>query len=189
MAYPNLSSYVPFIIGTTDGPTLTAAAAASCIPTANKTILPASYFTIGKKWNIKLQGRMSVAVTGGGTWLWDLRLGSAGSTVCFSTGAIAQNAVAKTTLPWELEINLTCRAVGSGTSTNFFGIGRLAGETFIGAPLPAVGGCTVFVVPVTTPAVGSGFDNTVASIFDMFVTPSVATGSLTVHNIDVYEAI
>ena len=189
MAYPNLSSYVPMVIGTTDGPTLTGAAAASCIPTANKMILPSNYFFIGKKWQIKLQGRLSCAVTTPGTARWDLRLGSAGSTVCFDTGALNLNIVVKTTLPWELDINLTCRAVGSGTATNFFGIGRFTSETYIGAPLAAVGGNGAVMVPVGTPAVGAGFDNTVASIVDMFFTQTVATGSMTVHNYDIFEAI
>jgi hypothetical protein len=38
---------------------------------------------------------------------------------------------------------------------------------------------------VGTPAVGAGFDNTAASILDVFFTQTVATGSLTVHNFQV----
>lgn len=190
MAYPNLSSYVPMVIGTTDGPTLTAAAAASCIPTANRMILPSNYFFIGKNWRIKLQGRISSVITTPGTARWDLRLGSAGSTVCFDTGALnLRIASGATTVPWELNINLVCRAVGSGTATNFFGIGTYTSEDYIAAVAAAAGSNAVVCVPVGTPAVGAGFDNTVASIVDMFFTQTVATGSQTVHNYIIDEAI
>ena len=54
-------------------------------------------------------------------------------------------------------------------------------EALVGAPLPSVGGNTFLNVPVGTPAVGAGMDNTAASALDVFFTQSVATGSCTVH--------
>ena len=45
------------------------------------------------------------------------------------------------------------------------------------------------MVPVGTPAVGGGFDNTAANMIDFFFTQTVATGSMTVHNLSVWEAI
>ena len=189
MAYPNPSSYVPLVIGKTDGPTLTAAAAASCSPVADRLILPNNYFVIGKQWKVKLQGRISCAVTTPGTARFDLRLGSAGSVLAFDSGALNLNIVAKTTVPFDLDIDLTCRAVGTGTSTTLFGIGRFTSEAVVGAPLPSAGGNGVLLVPVGTPAVGTGFDNTAASAVDMFFTQTVATGSMTVHNYEIWESI
>ncbi|HTF79895.1 MAG TPA: hypothetical protein VK620_37235, partial [Bradyrhizobium sp.] len=78
MAYPNPSSYVPLIIGATDGPTLTAAAAASCIPVANRIILPNNYWTIGKSWHVRMNGRISCVVTTPGTFRLDFRTGPSG---------------------------------------------------------------------------------------------------------------
>ena len=66
--YPNPSSYVPLVISTADGPTLTAAAAASCIPPASRLILPNNYWIVGKSLKVILAGRVSCAVTTPGTF-------------------------------------------------------------------------------------------------------------------------
>jgi hypothetical protein len=58
MAYPNLSSYVPLVIGTTDGTSITEASPTSCIPSANRIILPNNYWTIGKQLKVKLADRI-----------------------------------------------------------------------------------------------------------------------------------
>ena len=176
MAYPNPSSFVPLLVGVTDGPALTAAAAASCIPVANRLILPNNYWTVGKQWKIKLQGRISCAVTTPGTARFDLRTGPSGTIVAFDSGALNLNIVAKTTVPFDLDIDLTCRSVGTGAATTLFGIGKFTSEAVAGAPLPSVGGNGVLVCPVGAPAVGTGFDNTAANAVDMFFTQTVATG-------------
>lgn len=189
MAYPNPSSFVPLVIGSSDGPTLTAAAAASCIPVASRLILPNNYWTVGKQWKVKLQGRISCAVTTPGTARFDLRTGPSGTILAFDTGALNLNVVAKTTVPFDLEIDLTCRAVGNSASTTLFGIGKFTSEALVGAPLPSAGGNGVLLVPVGTPAVGAGFDNTAANAVDMFFTQTVATGSMTVHNYEIWESV
>jgi hypothetical protein len=109
-------------------------------------------------------------------------MGSAGTTVVFDTLALNLNIVAKTTVPWALEVLLVCRAVGTGTATTFFPRGQFTSEAVIASPLPAVGGNNSLLVPVGTPAVGAGMDNTAASALDVFFTQTVATGSMTVHN-------
>jgi hypothetical protein len=189
MAYPNPSSFTPLVIASTDGPTLTAAAAASCIPVASRLILPNNYWTIGKQWKIKMAGRISCAATTPGTARFDLRLGPSGTIIAFDTGALNLNINAKTTVPWRLEIDLTCRSVGNATQSTLFGIGHFASEAVIGAPLPSVGGVGDLLVPVGAPVVGTGFDNTAANAVDMFFTQTVATGSLTVHQYEIYEGI
>lgn len=187
--YPNPCSFIPYIIGTTDGPTLTAAAAASCIPTANRLILPNNYWTIGKAWLVFLSGRISCAVTTPGTARYDFRTGPSGTIVAFDTGALNLNIVAKTTIPFQLMVRLTCRAVGVSTASNLFGVGRFESEAVVGAPANTAGGNGSLLCPVGTPAVGTGFDNTAANAVDWFFTQTVATGSMTVHQYEVHEAI
>lgn len=174
------------VISNTDGPTLTAAARASCIPTANRIVLPNNFFYIGRAFRIQIGGRISCAVTTPGTARFDVCLGSAGTTIVFDTGALNLNIVAKTTVPWMLDVTLVCRAVGTGTTTTFFpSQACFQSEALVGSPLPAAGGNGSLMVPVGTPAVGAGCDNSVAAILDVFFTQTVATGSMTVHNYQV----
>lgn len=173
------------IVGSTDGPTLTAAARASCIPTAERRALPNGFFYIGRAIKFLLNGRISCAVTTPGTARYDICMGSAGTTIVYDTGAMNLNIVAKTTVPWFLEVLLVCRAVGAGTSTTFFPRGQWTSEAVVGSPANTAGGNGSLLVPVSAPAVGAGMDNTAASILDVFFTQTVATGSMTVHNYQV----
>lgn len=163
-----------------DGPTLTAAAAASCWPTYMPTTLPASYFQIGRVWRLTMRGRISCAVTTPGTARFDLRLGGV---IAFDTLAMPLNIVAKTNVPWSLEVNLTCRAVGSGTSANLMGQGYWLSEASINTAAAATGpGPGGQMVPYNTaPVVGTGFNSQSALTLDCFFTQTVATGSMTVH--------
>jgi hypothetical protein len=175
-------SWENIITSFTDGPTLTAAARASCIPTADRIVLPNRFFYPGRRLKISMSGRISCVVTTPGTARLDVCLGSAGTTIVFDTGALNLNVVAKTTVPWQAEIDLICRAVGNGTLTTFFPKAWFASEAIVGAPLPSVGGNGFLNVPVGTPALGAGMDNTAQSALDVFFTQTVATGSFTVHN-------
>ena len=173
------------VSASTDGPTLTAAARASCIPVANRIVLPNNFFYIGRAIRFLLGGRLSCVVTTPGTARWDICMGSAGTTIVFDTLALNLNVVAKTTLPYLLDVTLVCRAVGTGTSTTFFPRGIFTSETVVGAPANTAGGNGTLLVPVGTPAVGAGMDNTAASALDAFFTQTVATGSQTVHTYQV----
>lgn len=165
------------IIGQGDGPTLTAAAAASCIPTHAKITLPQGYFErIGQGFKVSIAGRISCVVTTPGTARFDVRLGG---TVIYDSGALNLNVVAKTTVPFWFEAWLTARTIG--TAGNFMGVGRFMSEAVVGAPVNTAGGNGVLMCPVGAPAVGSNVDMTTALSVDMFFTQTVATGSLTVH--------
>lgn len=168
-------------IGATDGPTLTAAARASCIPVANRIVLPNNFFYIGRAIKIKIGGRISCAVTTPGTARFDVCLGAAGTTIVYDTLALNLNTVVKSNVPFLFEVDLVCRAVGTGTSTTLFPIGQFTSEAVVGSPLPSAGSNGSLLAPVATPAVGAGFDNTAASALDVFFTQTVNTGSLTVH--------
>ena len=164
----------------TDGPGLTAAAAASCLPTYGPTTLPAGYWQIGRIWRLTMRGRISCVIATPGTARFDVRLGGV---VAFDTLAMPLNIVAKTNVPWELCVDMTCRAVGSGTSANLIGQGHWLSEASILTALPATGpGPGGQMVPYNTaPVVGTGFNSQSALTLDIFFTQTVATGSMTVH--------
>jgi hypothetical protein len=163
-----------------DGPTLTAAAAASCVPTYVPTSIPAGYWQIGRQWRLTASGRISCVVTTPGTARYDLRLGAV---TVFDTLAIPLNIVAKTNVSWFLDVILTCRSVGTGTSATLFGSGYWLSEANINVAVPATGpGPGGQLVPYNTaPVVGTGFDSTVANALDFRFTQTVATGSMTLH--------
>jgi hypothetical protein len=179
-----MQGWMELLVGAqVDGPTLTAAAAASCIPPAAKYTLKANYFDyIGKQLLIKAYGRISVVVTTPGTARYDVRFGA---TVVADSLAMPLNIVAKTSVNWELEMLATCRLLG--TAGNLMWQGRWISEAVIGSPLPTVGGSGVFTLPFNSaPAVGANFDTTASQAVDMFFTQTVATGSMTLHQYAIY---
>lgn len=169
----------------TDGPVLTAAARASCIPTANRIVLPSAYFQIGKRIGIKMSGRISSVITTPGTARFDVDLGPAGTIIVFDSLAILLDTVAgHTNVKWELELELVCRAVGATTLTTFFpAVARFISEDILGVPASAPKGVLAAMLPWNTaPVIGSGCDNNALNILDVFFTQTAATGSLTVHD-------
>lgn len=170
------------VISSVDGPTITASGAVTCIPTPSKITLPNNYFFIGRKLKIVIQGRISCAVTTPGTARFDIRLGG---TVVYDTGALNLNVVAKSSVPFWIEIDLVCRAVGSGSATTFMGFGQFQSEAVVGSAANTAGGNGSLLAPVGAPAVGSGVDNTTALALDCFFTQTVSTGSMTVHQYEV----
>jgi len=173
----------PLAISSADGPTLTAAAAASMLPVTSLFTFPPNAFAVGSALRITAQGRISCVVTTPGTARFDIRLSS--GIVAFDSGAMNLNIVVKTTLPWWLDILLVCRSVG--TTGTFFGFSKFQSEAVIGSALATVGGngsllSSVSGGPETAPAVGGSVNTTIANTFDCFFTQTVATGSLTCHN-------
>ena len=150
--------------------------------------MPTNYWQVGKAWKVLIAGRISNVVTTPGTFRLDFRTGPSGTIIAHDSGAIALNAMAaKTNVPFVYELDLVCRAVGNGTATTLFGIGKVTSEAVsqaVAAPLTAVA-----MAPAGAPAVGTGFDNTAANAVDFFFTQIVATGSLTVHQLCIWESI
>lgn len=160
------------------GTALTAAAAASALPAAARFSFPPNTLKIGDTFTVKATGIISCAVTTPGTARFDLRFGSA---VVWDSGAINLNIVAKTNVPWYLAVDLTVRSIGASTTATIIGQGLWVSEAGIAAPLPAVGGNASFNVPVSSIAVGTGFDSTTSNFIDLFFTQTVATGSMTLQ--------
>jgi len=169
------------IASSVDGPTLTAAARASAIPPAALITLPPNWWYVGRMMKVTAQGRISNVVTTPGTARWGIGYGAID---IWDGGAIALNQIAKVTIPFWLEIILTCRAVGVTTSANVVGFGTFMSEAVVGSVLPSAGGQGTMLMPVgvtTIPTASGGFDSTIANIQTLNFTQTVATGSMTVH--------
>jgi hypothetical protein len=135
-------------------------------------VLPAQFFYIGKMLRITVVGAISNIVTTPGTITFQVQVGPAvpATIAAFTTGAIQLNAAAHTTLPFWLDILLTCRAIGNGTAANLMGQARIMGimPTVTAAQVDGVNTMAMLLAPATAPAVGTGFDSTVALVLDLF---------------------
>lgn len=148
---------------------------ASILPAAAKYTVPANFLDRpGKQLLIKAHGRISNIVTTPGTLTLEFRLGPTSNIIAATSPAFALNVVAKTNVSWYLEWLLTLRAIGGGTSANFMHQGYFMSESVIGSPAPSAGGVGVHMIPASAPAVGTGFDSTVANVADLQADWSVA---------------
>ena len=154
------------------GPTLASfTTAVSCLPTQARYTIPQDEWFIGKALRVRAAGQISNVVTTSPTFTFEFRLGPTSNIVAFTTGALVTSTTAHTTLPWWLDIMMTCRAIGGGTSGNLMGQALVSGRAFVdvsGADVTTTGHPTL-LAPETTPAVGTGFDTNVGNIADLFV--------------------
>lgn len=168
-----------------DGTALTAAARASLLQGAGGKqglyTLPANKLRVGDILHLRASGRISCAVTTPGSITFDLSAG-VGGTALFSSGVIPLNIVAKTNVPWILDIEMIVRAVGN--VANLFGMGYWLSEAALNVAVPSTGpGPGGNTLPYNTaPVVGSNVDLTIANIIDFNFTQTVATGSMQLHN-------
>lgn len=167
-----------------DGAANTAGTAASCLPTGAVYLLPANYFSIGKKLRITASGRISSVITTPGTARFDVRIG--GTVVFDGLAVLLDTVAAHTNVGWRLEIDLTCRAIGNAALTTFMGQGTWICEDILGVPATAPKGVLTAMLPWNSaPVVGTGINNTQANTIDLFFTQTAATGSMTLHQYSV----
>lgn len=162
-----------------DGPTLTAAAAATAINTQAKVLLPGNFYTtLGEQIRVKASGRISSVITTPGTARFDLRFGA--NVVMDSLAILLDTVAAHTTVGWELEMTGTIRALGS--TANMIWSGKWTCEDILGVPATAPKGVLSAILPWNAaPAVGANFDASATQLVDFFFTQTAATGSMTVH--------
>jgi hypothetical protein len=175
--------WAPLAIATAAGPPATAASNTTVLPVTALFTFPPNSIAVGSVLRLHASGQISCVVTTPGTARFDMRLGG---TVIFDTGPMNLNIIAKVTLPFWFDAMVTCRAAGA--AGNFFGMGRFTSEAVIASPLATAGGVGTIVSsvsggPETLPAVGGAVNTTVSNIFDFQFTQTVATGSLTVHQL------
>lgn len=141
-------------------------AATSILPAAERFNVPSNLWEVGSRFRVRLGGRISTAAATPGTLTIDCRVGS----VIVFTAATPTLATSAANLTWIADIFLTVQAVGAGASTTLLGIGEMR-SLALSATVPWI------ALPASSPAVGTGFDNTVSGFFDVFGTWSVASAS------------
>jgi hypothetical protein len=150
--------------------------ATSILPAGAKKTLPANFFRqVGQKLRIRAHGRISTVVTTPGTLTFAFRLGPTANIVVAQSQAFTLSTSAKTNVGWFLDWMLTLRAIGGGTAANFMHQGVWTSEA-CGATTVA-GEAKSGAIQSSAPAVGTGFDETVASLADLYATWSVANSS------------
>lgn len=167
------------ISASSDGTALTnSTTATSLLPAAARKTIPPNFLYVGQQLRLLATGRISNVVTTPGTLTLDLRLGPTSNIAAFTTGAMQLSTTAHTNVAWWLEALLTVRAIGNSTNANLFGQARFSSQA---ASLTAVADSATtpatLLGPNSAPAVGTGFDSTVANIADLYGTFSVASGS------------
>lgn len=143
--------------------------------------LPNTFFVVGKMIRIFAMGRISCVVTTPGTARFDVAFNG---TANLDSGALNLNVVAKTNVPWWLEIIGTCRTDGSGTLGTIMWSGQFTSEAVVGSPVSTAGGNGALNFThggLGAPVVGATFDTTAAQPLDLRFTQTVATGSITLH--------
>ncbi len=170
------------IYSTTNGPTLTTAAAASCLASDAKYVILQNFgWQVGKALRITASGQISSVITTPGTARFDVRLG--GNVVWDSLAILLDSVAAHTNVGWRLQIDLAC--TGTGTAATLEGSGIWTCEDILGTPATMPKGVLSAVLPWnTTPGANGGTFDTTASagnLLDLFFTQTVATGSLTLQ--------
>jgi hypothetical protein len=156
----------------------------SILPAVTKIVLPSGYINrIGKRFIVRASGRVSNIVTTPGTLTLRFKLGPTANIAVATSQAIQLNAVAKTSVGWFLDLGLTVRAIGSGTAANIMAQGTWQSEAVVGSAVPSAGGAGSAMWQAATPAVGTGFDSSVANQIDLTAQFSIsnAGNSIQLH--------
>lgn len=130
--------------------------------------MPPNYLRVGRMLRVYVTGGISNIVTTPGLMNFQVIIGGVAA---FDTGNIQLNNIAHTTLPFWLDIVLTCRAIGNSTNANLMGLASATGLMFTrtAGQSDDVQGMQTIIAPQTAPAVGTGFNSTIANIVDFFV--------------------
>lgn len=163
-----------------DGPArATFTTAVTLLPDHAIYTIPANYFYIGRQLRVRAYGRISTFTSG--TFTFDFRLGTLATPIIVFNGGALATVISLTNQTWELEMLMTCRAVGAGTAANLIGTGRFTSQVVTGGT--AGQQAMSYPLPLTAPAVGTGFDSTIANVANLFIACSVsnAANAITLH--------
>ena len=141
--------------------------AKTVINATNLVQLPPNYFYVGKQMRTRVWGSLSNITATPGTVTFQIMMGSI---VIWTSGAIQLNATAHTLLPFDLNVLWRVDTIGSGTVAKVMGGGHLLGIhfTLTAAQVDPVNTPGAYPIPATAPAVGTGFDSTIANIMDFW---------------------
>jgi hypothetical protein len=169
-----------------DGPALnTFTTIVTMLPNAAIYALPANYFDKpGKMLRQRARGRISSGTSGTFTFSTIFGATAVATTPSVWTPGAIVTIVSLTNISFELDIDLTCRSIGSGTAATVLGIGRFTSAILTGGSggVGTAGGYTQ-LLPATAPAVGTGFDSTASVYVNLMVSCSVslAANAITLH--------
>jgi hypothetical protein len=165
-----------------DGTAVTGTAEGSLLPGQAKISIPSGYlFRPGKRLHCVATGRISNIVTTPGTLTMRFKLGPTANIAVSQSAAWQLNAVAKTNVAWVLDMTMTVRTIGSGTTATIFGNGQWTSESVVGSPVPASGGPGGLLWQPSAPVVGTGFDSTVDNLIDLTAQFSLTGNSIQLH--------
>lgn len=133
-------------------------------------VVPGGYLQLGDMLEVDVIGAISNIVTTPGLMNFQVKIGPTANIVAFDTGNIQLNATAHTTLPFWVKILMTLRSEGSGTAAQFMGQSYEHGVMFTrtAAQTDGANSETLIAGPATAPALGTGFDSTVANLLDLW---------------------
>lgn len=157
--------------------------AVTAIHPTGLTTIGANYAYARKAYRVTAIMGVSNLVTAQNQFTFQIKMGSV---VVWSSGAIACNTAAHTLLPAKLVVDLMLTSIGSGTNAKFTGVGQLSGImwTYAAGADSVTGGN--LLVPITTPAEGTGFDSTIANIMDFWIGCQTANAGNAVTVYDYY---
>ena len=136
-----------------------------------KKTLPGGFWYVGRVIRISALFAWKNVITAQPTFTFQVMLGPTSNIIVWSSGAVTTTTSAHASLPAELIVWLKCVTVGTGTSATLQGIGKLTGQHFVvsGATADSVLTHSTLMLPLTTPAPGTGFNSTIDNILDLFV--------------------
>lgn len=139
--------------------------ATTILPGGERFNVPSNLWENGSRFRVVVGGKISTAASTPGTLTLDCRVGS----VIVFTATTPTLATSQSNVTWIAEIYLTVQTIpAAGTSTQLMGLGKLFTAAITGG---------IAMLPASSPALGTGFDNTVSGFFDVFGTWSVASAS------------
>jgi hypothetical protein len=129
--------------------------------------MPSNWLEIGRKLKLTVTGAISNIVTTPGLMNFQVKIGSVAA---FDTGNIQLNASVHTTLPFWLEILLTCQATGPTAAAKLMGLANVSGRMFTNTAgqVDSVQDMPTILAPATAPAQGTGFDSTIQNVVDFW---------------------
>ena len=139
--------------------------------------LSPNFFQRGSLLTVDFLGAVSNRVTGPDTFTIQVMVGAV---IAYTSGAITLTTTAHTNIPARGHIELECRTMGNGTLAALFGTMVLTGQMIQQGGTAGADSATLsntIIMPNTAPAVGTGFDSTVANTLDFFVAQSVSNAS------------
>jgi hypothetical protein len=151
--------------------------------------MPRNWLNPGRQLEVMVTGAISNIVTTPGLMNFQLKIGSVAA---FDTGNIQLNATAHTTLPFALYVLLTCRSVGATSAATMIGLAMTSGIMFTrtAGQTDDAQGIQTILAPQTAPAVGTGFDSTIANLVDFWAgfTISNAGNGVQIHQYQLVAA-